>query len=80
MEWSDITKDWATWSERIRNRFPRLETTGMDLARHDRPTFEAYLADKHNLSLNEAHEEIDDFLYIETLAHELNSVQPSVAR
>lgn len=71
MQWSDITKDWAIWSPLMKARFPYLETRTMNRVRHDRKTFEAYLARSHNLSLNEAREEIEDFLYIETLASEL---------
>ncbi len=37
----------------------------------DRCDFEAYLALTHDLSLTEAREEFEDFLYIETLAGEL---------
>lgn len=71
MQWTDITKDWELWSPLMRARFPYLETRAMNRARHDRGTFEAYLARSHNLSLNEAREEIEDFLYVETLASEL---------
>jgi len=74
MKWSDITNDWPSWAERIRDRFPYLEMGPMDRARHDRSAFEAYLARTHNLSLTEAREEIEDFLYIETLARELSQM------
>ena len=73
MKWSDITADWPEWSQRIRDRFPYLENGPMDRARHNRRAFEAYLADTHNLSLNEAREEIEDFLYVETLAREVST-------
>ena len=76
MTWNDIVADWTAWSERFRMRYPQLETKRMDRARHDRAAFEAYLARAHNLSLTEAHEEIDDLLYIETLAREI-AAQPA---
>ena len=75
MKWADIEKDWAIWSPLMRARFPYLETRAMNRTRHDRQAFEAYLAQSHNLSLNEAREEIEDFLYIETLASELQPVR-----
>lgn len=55
----------------MKDRFPLLEPGRMDCARHDREACEAYLANRHNISLTEAREEIEDLLYIETLAREL---------
>lgn len=43
----------------------------MKRSRHNRAAFEAYLARAHNLSLTEAREEIDDFLYLEALSREV---------
>ena len=71
MKWTDMMTDWPHWSARMRDRFPYLDLREMERKRHDRRAFEAYLATSHNLSLNEAREEIEDFLYIETLAREL---------
>lgn len=71
MNWSDITNDWPRWSVRLRNRFPRLEPDCLVRTCRDRCDFEAYLALTHDLSLTEAREEFEDFLYIETLAGEL---------
>jgi hypothetical protein len=39
----------------------------MPFAKVDRAQFEAYLAETHNLSLTEAQEEIDDFLFVQAL-------------
>ena len=72
MNWSDITDDWPLWSQRIRNRFPCLEPGAMKRSRHNRAAFEAYLARAHNLSLTEAREEIEDFLYLEALTREVS--------
>ncbi len=77
MDWTDVTQNWPLWSRRIRARFPSLDQTAMTERRHDRSAFEAYLAHAHNLSLNEAHEEMDDFLYFEALSREL--AQPACA-
>jgi hypothetical protein len=38
----------------------------------DRDKFVAYLARTHHLTLTEAREEVDDFLYVESLLRELD--------
>lgn len=72
MTWTDITADWGLWFRRMKARFPYLEDSAMEIGKHDRARFEAHLAKVHNLSLNEAHEEINDLLYIETLTREIS--------
>lgn len=72
MTWADMITDWPHWSARIRKRFPYLESAEMERTRHDRGAFEAYLASSHNLSRNEAREEIEDLLFIETLSREVS--------
>lgn len=54
----------------MQSRFPYLDDSAMPYSKLDRARFEAYLAETHNLSLTEAHEEVDDFLYVESLIRE----------
>ena len=42
----------------------------MARVRNDRKQFEAYLAERHHLTVNEAHEELEDFLFTESLNRE----------
>ena len=65
-----MTEDWATWFCRLQTRFPHLDDSAMPFSKLDRARFESYLAETHNLSLIEAHEEVNDFLYIESLMRE----------
>ena len=58
------------WFTRIQSRFPNLEDSAMPFLKTDRQRFEAYLADRHDLTLTEAREELDDFLFVEQLARE----------
>ncbi|MEX0340896.1 MAG: hypothetical protein AB3N11_17880 [Arenibacterium sp.] len=71
MRWTDVTADWSFWGQIIRNRFPQLSQKELDLAVTDRSMFEAELARSHHLSLNEAREEIDDLIFVQTLAREV---------
>lgn len=70
MTWSDLTMNWSDWFARIKDRFPNLDDAAMPFAKTNRERFEAYLADTHDLTLTEAREELDDFLFIEQLARE----------
>lgn len=71
MKWSDITEEWSFWGTIIRNRFPQLSQTELKLPVEDRGVFEAQIARSHELSINEAREEIDDLIYVQTLAREV---------
>ena len=72
MNWSELTQDWAHWFARIKSRFPNLDDSSMAFVKLDRSRFEMYLADTHHITLEEAREELADFLYIETLARDLH--------
>ncbi len=67
MTWADMTGNWAVWYRKLQSRFPHLDDGAMPFAKVDRGGFESYLAETHNLSLTEAREEIDDFLFVEAL-------------
>lgn len=67
MTWTDMTRDWAVWYKKLQSRFPNLDDGAMAFAKTDRSQFECYLAEIHNLSLTEAQEEIEDFLFVQTL-------------
>lgn len=67
MTWTDMTQDWSIWYRRLQSRFPNLDDGAMPFAKVDRNRFESYLAEAHNLSLTEAREEIDDFLFVQAL-------------
>lgn len=65
----------ASWSDRIpriKQRFPYLKVSKAPSIVEDREKFVAYLARTHHLTLTEAREEVDDFLYIESLLKELD--------
>ena len=70
MTWSDLIKNWSLSFSRIQERCPNLDDSAMPFVKSDRARFEAYLADRHDLTLSEAREELDDFLYVEALARE----------
>ncbi len=70
MDWLEFTQDWASSYSRAKQRFPNLRDADMSYLKRDRGRFEAYLADRHHLTMSEAREELEDFLYVETLLRE----------
>ncbi|CRL11296.1 hypothetical protein [Phaeobacter italicus] len=64
-------RSWFDRMPRIKQRFPHLETRQAPSLLDDKDKFVAYLARTHHLTLNEAREEVDDFLYTESLHREL---------
>ena len=71
LNWSDLTQDWASCYARAKARFPNLRDRDMAFVKKDRKRFEAYLAERHHLTVNEAREEVEDFLFTESLNREL---------
>ncbi|GLO70523.1 hypothetical protein MACH17_20400 [Phaeobacter inhibens] len=64
----------ASWFDRmprLKQRFPHLQTRSAPSLFDDKDKFVAYLARTHHLTMTEAREEVDDFLYTESLHREL---------
>lgn len=72
LNWVDLTQDWSASYARAKRRFPNLRDRDMARMRQDREQFEAYLAERHHLTVNEAREELEDFLFTEGLNREVN--------
>ena len=68
MHWSDLTQNWGLWFSRLKDQFPNLDDGSMPFLKLDRDRFEAHLAQTHDITLNEARDAVEGFLYIETLA------------
>ncbi len=62
---------WRDCLPRVKTRFPHIRASNAPSLLDDRDAFVRYLAKAHHLTLNEAKEEVDDFLYIEGLRSEL---------
>ncbi len=72
LNWADLTQDWSASYARAKRRFPNLRDKDMARLGRDRKQFEAYLAERHHLTVNEAREELEDFLYTEALNREVS--------
>lgn len=78
MYWSDLTQNWSLWFSRFKAQFPNLDDASMPFLKLDRNRFEAHLAETHDMTLNEAREAVNGFLYIETLARAQDDTKASV--
>lgn len=63
MVWSQLMQDWPEWYAALQKAFPRLEREAGYFLRQSRGNFIAYLADRHDLTILEADEVLDDFLF-----------------
>ncbi|OED47770.1 hypothetical protein [Leisingera sp. S232] len=63
---------WIDRMPRIKQRFPHLKASNAPSILDDRDRFVAYLARTHQLTMTEAKEEVEDFLYVESLLRELD--------
>ncbi|WP_425046330.1 hypothetical protein [Primorskyibacter sp. S87] len=72
MKWTDLTQDWASSFPRVKSRFPHLDDSSMPFLKLDRNRFEAHLAETHQLTVTEAREEFEDFLFVESLSREMD--------
>lgn len=72
MALSHHAETWRDCLPRVQTRFPYVRASRAPSLLDDREAFVKYLARTHHLTLNEAKEEVDDFLYIEGLRRELN--------
>ncbi len=73
LNWADLTQDWSASYARAKKRFPNLLDKDMAAVKRDRKRFEAYLAERHHLTVNEAREELEDFLFTEGLNREFSN-------
>lgn len=60
--WARFAADLPRAFARLKPHFPHLDPLSMPRVARTRATFEAYLADRHDLTLIEAREMLDDFL------------------
>lgn len=65
------TKVKAASLPRMQNRFPYLQQELVPSLLQDREAFIKHLALTHQLTLTEAREEVEDFLFIEGLLNEV---------
>jgi len=69
MTWTDLTTNVTHYIDQLKTRFPHVDETALGTVL-DRDHLIMHVARRHDLTHLEAHEEIEDWLFIENLARQ----------
>lgn len=69
MTWTDLTTNVSSYIERLKTRFPHIDEATLEQAR-DPGDLISHVAKRHDLTPFEAHQEIEDWLFVEALARQ----------
>lgn len=64
MMWRDVQTTWAQTIEQITARWPETKRDYLIAIAGDKHLFVGHLADMHDLTLSEAAEEVEDWLWV----------------
>lgn len=68
MDWHELSANWDTMVTRLQSRFPKIDRSALSEPPRDRRVFTHHLADMHDLSKDEAHAALDEFMRVQDLA------------
>ncbi|KMK67150.1 hypothetical protein [Puniceibacterium sp. IMCC21224] len=68
MTWTEITENWTARLGRLQQRFPNLDRKALRTPPKNRPDLSRHLAQCQRLTAFEAEQELDDWLFVESLA------------
>ncbi|MEC3862111.1 hypothetical protein VK792_12525 [Mesobacterium sp. TK19101] len=75
MTWHDIVANWSQVVRRLHKRFPQIDSDVLDepplLPQH----LTQHLAERHDLTLLEADEELRDWMFVEDLARQAQDMR-----
>ena len=74
MNWTELTNNLSRYVESLKTRFPNLDSDALQTV-SDRNHLIAHVADQHDMSHLEAHQEIDDWLFVESLARQAPDIR-----
>lgn len=74
MNWTDLTSNIAKHLNRLKARFPNIDETEM-YEFTDKTLIVDHVAARHDLTPVEAREEIDDWLFVESLARQASELR-----
>lgn len=65
MPWSIVTKDWTRFVQSLCSWFPYFDETAVQRFRGDRAKLVVYLAESHDLTEDEASEQLEDWFALQ---------------
>ncbi|WP_226621460.1 hypothetical protein [Alloyangia pacifica] len=72
MNWQSITRNWSLTAERLAQRFPQLDAEALRSRLPNREAVTHEIAERHDLTLREAERELDDWVFAQTAAQQLD--------
>ncbi|AWI83546.1 hypothetical protein CEW88_07550 [Alloyangia pacifica] len=72
MNWQSITRNWGLTAERLPQRFPHLDSDELRARPRSREELTAEIARRHDLTLQEAERELDDWAFALGAAQKLD--------
>lgn len=72
MNWHDITRNWLQSLDRLQTRFPNIDGAALAAQRPDMAWVIRHIAERHDLTQFEADQELDDWLFAESLAQQID--------
>ena len=70
MTWAEMTSNWGSIITRLQNRFPHIDHAALQTPPQDTRHLTRHLAERHDLTLLEADEELRDWMFVEGLARQ----------
>ncbi|MCH2165084.1 MAG: hypothetical protein MK098_10595 [Marinovum sp.] len=74
MVWTDLANNASQYTAKLRERFPLADAKTISTA-EDREDLVQNLAQQHDLTLMEVNQEIDDLLFVESLARQASDLR-----
>ena len=70
MTWTDLAANWNSHLRALAQRFPYADLATLSAIKDEPLEMSRALAKSHDLTLNEAHEELEHYLLVQQLARE----------
>lgn len=71
MTWHHLSANWHAIREQLITRFPNIDPDHVTDAPRDRQALTRHIAETHDITVFEAHEELQDFLSVLDLARQV---------
>lgn len=75
MNWTDLAANWNTHLRALAQRFPYADKGALNASKGKQSTVLRVLAQSHDLTIGEAHEELEDFMFLQSLARDTADIR-----
>lgn len=75
MGWNELAGNWSAYLRALARRFPHVDPRALSAVKDQPCEVGRILASSHDLTLNEAREVLDDFLFVQRLARDTADIR-----